>query len=166
MPARLIINPVVTVDGTRRPKCATIPDPGRPPFTFTNDDGQLETVTPTYVHTSAISDGSTGQVNTECISLAAGVSMAGLDGDPDIVSLFEDPDPSLAGLHAWLENTPTSLGWNNQKVTRLRNRFAASGIDTAGLTSASRLWEWVNRACQHYVAGFDIRKARTFVPGA
>jgi len=167
MPARLVINPVVVVDGVRRPKCSTIADPGRPPYQITNDDdGTVSTVVPTYVHTSAISDGSTGQVNDWCVSLAGGVTMSGLDGDPQIVSLFEDPDQSLAGLHAWLENTPSSLGYGNQKFTRLRQRMVDNGIDTSGLDATSRLWEWVNRACQHYVAGFDIRRASTYVPGA
>jgi hypothetical protein len=166
MVARLVFNPVVVVGDARLPKCATLVDPGRPPVEATDDDGTVRIIPRTYVHSSAISDGLPGQLNAACISLCAGVDMSNLDADSQIIKVFEDADPMLSGLKAWLNQTPQQMGYNNPKLNRLRNRMTAQGISSTGLTSANALWEWVNRACQAYSPGFDVRRAWTTAPGA
>lgn len=74
-----MINPVVEIDKTRKPKAATIFDPGRP--------GK------TYKHSSCI-----GEENW-CLSLVSGTDLSALDNNHEIEHIFgediEDGDTTF-----------------------------------------------------------------------
>lgn len=151
MPTRLVINPVVTQNGTRRAKCVTLLDPGRP-YQFVDDDGNTVDAFKEYGGSSAIGDGNT------CLSLVRGVDMSALDADSQIVTLFEaGSDQAWENFRDWLGSTPSGLGWSNPKQNRIKNRITAAGGDATGLTSTTPLWRWAIALGAVLVPGWDPR---------
>jgi hypothetical protein len=127
MPIRWVINPVVetTVGGTtyRRSKVATLVDPGR-----TGPGGTPKT----YKHSTIIAGAAW------CLSFVRGTTMTTLDADTDCIHLFEQDYEDADDITA---STVADLGWNAAKITRVRNRLEAKGVDTSGYTGATPLWQ-------------------------
>lgn len=118
-----MINPVVTVDGVRRPKVGTLIDPGR-----TGPGGEPKV----YEHVTVISAGNW------CLSRVTGVDMAPLAGDAECIDLFEQDYQN--GEDA---RTVSDLGWPEAKVSRVRERLEIKGVDTSGYTGGTPLWRIV-----------------------
>src|SRR3970040_391845 len=85
MPSRWVVNPVIFHDGARKPKVATIPDPGRPPEIIDGD-----TVIRYYRHSSSI-----GEME-RCLSYVVGADLSALDADPEIITVLDGNDENLA----------------------------------------------------------------------
>ena len=170
MPARIIVQPVVTVDGGRMPLSSTLVDPGRPPSPSEDKDGNPILVPKNYVHVSAISDGLASEtefVRTHCLSLVAGHDLTNLDAAADVTTLFEaGTDQPLKDIHGWLTSTPAELGWTAAKGNRIRTRIENAGGDVTGLTATAALWRWVNALAQVFAPGWDVRAVMTTLAGA
>lgn len=168
MPVRLVIQPVVFVSDARRPLSETLADPGRPAVQVLLDDRTLVVVPKALVHTSAISDGSPGQRNEDCLSLVAGVSLAKLDTAPGVTTLFETgSDQTLSNKSAWLiNNTPDSLNWNAAKRARVLGQLTKLGVDIVGLGGNTPLYLIANRLGKLWSLSWDVRKVNTFYVGA
>jgi len=159
MPRRLVINPVVVVNGVRRPKCATILDPGAQARESINDDGNPVIVRPTYDHRSVFSSGQAGQRNETCLSLVSGIDLSALDADPEIVTVFEASDlASIDELAARLARTPREDAWPASLVNRLKTRIEAAGADATTLDRDSPLYVYANRLAQAIQPGTDVRE--------
>lgn len=140
MPIRWVICSVIEQDGgkVRLPLVATIPDPGIPPEQGVDDDGNPIIVFPTYAHSSVI------DVGNWCLSFVRGVDMSGLDGNPDVINVFE-PDSDFEDVDGFLAKSPNELGWFLGKVKRIKRRLENKGADFTGLTMDSPLWEILKR---------------------
>lgn len=105
---------------------------------------------------------------TWCVCLVHGVSWTPIDADAEISNLFSNLVPSdfeiadgnLIAFHLQL---PSELGWSGARLTRIRNRLIARGVDTTGLTASSPIWRWLERIGQMLDPAFDIRQI-AFLP--
>lgn len=147
MAYRWVISPVVTIsrpdtdggadDVFRAPKVSAHLEPGRGKY---------------YQHSSAIDAGNW------CLSLVKADDFTPLDADPECIHLLEANFINLN--HIDLNQTPRDLGWTNARLTRIKNRAAARGINTTGLTLDTPLWQILQRICQAIAAFFDARRLR------
>lgn len=144
MPIRWVISPIVIDQGVRRPKVATLVDPGRPP-TGVDDIGVL--IPHTYKHSSVC-----GAV--WCLSFVRGVDLSVLDADQQCIHVFEQDYEDSQGF---LDQTPRSLGWTNARLNRIRDRLSSRGVDVTGLTADSPLWEIAQRLGRHLHGRFQPR---------
>ena len=91
---------------------------------------------------------------TWALSLIRGVDFTPLDGDAEIINIFE---ADFTDPRALLDLTPNSLGWNAARLTRIRNRITAKGGNTTGLVGTTPLIAWLTRAGQILNPTFDPR---------
>jgi hypothetical protein len=132
MPGRWVLNPVVLLDitdaetgqvieQTRIAKAGALIEPGR---------GKR------YQHVSII------DAPNYALTFVKAVDFSALDADSQIINLFEG---NVNALRDWLDETPNTLGWNAARMTRIRNRLAARGIDTTELTMNSTIEQILDR---------------------
>lgn len=87
--------------------------------------------------------------DTFALSLVRAANMAAVDADVEIVNVFE-ADFSDGQRAALLDTTPRIQGWNTARLTRIRNRLTARGVDTTGLTLDSTLETILDRLVQRW----------------
>src|SRR3990167_3550497 len=135
MPYRWLICPVIlyteidtetseVIDISRRPKIATITDPGRGKF---------------YQHSSAI------DVGNWCLCLVSALDFSPLDSDPEVFDLFQIGGYKMSA--DIMGKILRQLGLNNPRVNRVRNAMTNRGINTTGLTIDSTVETWLTRIC-------------------
>ena len=129
MPACWVVGPIVTVDGTNKPRVATLLDISLTP-------------SPPYAHSSAIYP---ERGKTWCLSYVTGADFAAIDADSECERVFEEALPDQGGKRpgkdehaAWLDKLPT--GSTAQAMALL----VAKGASTTGLAAASR-GEYIKR---------------------
>jgi hypothetical protein len=83
------------------------------------------------------------------LSLVRAANMAAVDADAEIVNVFE-ADFSDGQRASLLDTTPRIQGWNTARLTRIRNRLTARGVDTTGLTLDSTLETILDRLVQRW----------------
>lgn len=139
MPYRWVISPIVWVTNEegqpyRVPKAATIIDPGR---------GKV------YMHSSC------ADIKDWALSLVLGTDLSALLADPQVVDLFgQDGGPEL------LDRTPGDLGFKAGQVNTLKNKLAARGVDTTGLTITTPIEIWLDRLATAVAPCFRARGTR------
>lgn len=148
MPTRWVICPVVLENGVRRPKVATLVDPGIAPkqVAVIDDDGNpvldgrgeqtFRTVFKTYRHSSAI------DTADWCLSFVRGVDLSALDADPEIFSVT---DRDAEDADKLLDRTPRELGWDADKLATRTSELTKRGAENIGVTLDTPLIEIVER---------------------
>lgn len=127
MPSRWVVNPVIFHDGARKPKVATIPDPGRPPEIIDGD-----TVIRYYRHSSSI-----GEME-RCLSYVVGADLSALDADPEITTVLDGNDENLA-------LTPYDKKWKADRFEKMEVLLWTHGADHRGIGPDTPLWVIVQR---------------------
>lgn len=140
MPIRWVVSPVVTAvetdeDGNVSPpfrvaKVATLVDPGT---------GRR------YRCSSAI------DAANFALTFVRGVDMSAINADAQCIDLLEVVYEDEASI---LDATPTSLGWNAARLTRIRNRLIAKGVDVTGITATTPIRAIVERLGRAIHANF------------
>ena len=145
---RWVLCPVVEStwpDGTRVrvPKVSQMADPSRPPILSRLDDGTSVLVPRRVRFSTVISDGLPGQVNGWCLCLVRSADLTVLTADPEVIDALEGEDYDDGDNR--LATTPRLRGWSGAKLTRVRTRLDARGIDTSGLSADTPLWQILRR---------------------
>jgi len=145
MSYRWIICPVVTItipdndggldDVFRAPKIHAYIEPGR---------------NKRYQHTSAIHD------SNWCLSLVKADDFTLLDADPEIINLLEIDFVDFVHFDLTLRQ----LGVNAARLTRIKNRMIARGVDVTGLTLDTPIETILDRIASMIAIWFRCRKLR------
>lgn len=141
---RWIISPVVLVtdvddtEGYRAPKAHSLIEPGR---------GKR------YQHVSAIS------VGTHALSLIKATDFSAIEAEGQCIDLFEGDFANTERL-SLLDSTPRSRGWNNARLTRIKNKLTARGINVGDVTLDTPLETILERLCQSIGTTFHARGLR------
>jgi len=145
VPYRWVICPAVTItrpdleggdpDVFRAPKVTSYIEPGRGKY---------------YQHSSAIDTG------TWCLALVKANDWTPINADAECISLLESDFADLNHINL----TPRQLGFNTARLTRIRNRLAARGVDIAGLTLDTPLEQILDRLAKVVAIFFRVRNLR------
>lgn len=100
---------------------------------------------------------------TWSVCLVKGASWTNLNADGETTNLFSNLVPSDfeiadGNLRAFHLQQPNELGWPAARLTRIRNRIIARGVDVTGLTGSSPIWRWLERIGQTLDPTFDIQR--------
>ena len=141
----------------RRPKVGDIEDPGAPLAEVLDPVTELPTGVfrhHGYSYTAAISDGQPGQDNDWCLVQVVGFDFSGLDGDPDVINLFEIDNLLLdkrAFLDAELRNALTAT-----KQKNLKDRMDDAGVSRIDLSPNSLVRDYINRLGLKWNPAFNV----------
>ena len=109
-----------------------------------------------YSYTAAISDGQPGQDNDWCLVQVVGFDLSGLDGDPDVVNLFETDNLLVAKrtfLDAKLRNALTAT-----KQKNLKDRMDDAGVSRIALSPNASVRDYINRIGSKWNPVFNVER--------
>ena len=134
MALRWIFGPTVVVDGAIRPLVGTLFDPARP--------GKILTHSTIY-----------NADYSRALSLVGGGDLSGIDATAGLINLLGGSF-SRAEHKGALRKHASELGWSQQRIDRVKSRFAARGIT---VSDTDKLHRWLTLAGRRMRPGFDAR---------
>lgn len=146
MPLAYVIQPIIEINGTRKPKSSILDDVGRDPKNGIDDEGSSIITQPTLQHSSNIG------IENWCLSLIWGKNLKTAENDPEIIFITKKFNRREDAINN-MEQSPNITERND-----LNNILRSKGLNATGLSKYKDFVEKIGREPRLSSINFDPKK--------